>query len=144
MKAVGRSCLNPAFAAASILTLSLQWRETGLATKAMLKLCSSTACARTAIATAGFAVFASGHAAQAEAVSIPCTNPVSGATWRIAIDYDLKTVDSNPARIGEREIWWRDAKDGWRYTLDRKSGALTVVLASATGGNFLFDQCRMP
>jgi hypothetical protein len=90
------------------------------------------------------AIFGFGAAARAEAISITCTNPASGASWRIAIDYDLKTVDSNPASIDETQIWWRDAKDGWRYTLDRKSGALTVVLASATGGNFLFDQCRMP
>jgi hypothetical protein len=115
--------------------------------QAMLKRRSFSACARmTAIAglAAGFAIFARGSTAQAEAVSVVCTNPYSGATWRIAIDYDLKTVDSNPASIDETEIWWRDAKDGWRYTLDRKSGALTVILASATGGNFLFDQCRMP
>ena len=105
------------------------------------------ACARTAVIAAppaGFAIFACGGSARAEAVSVTCTNPYSGASWRIAIDYDLKTVDSNPASIDETQIWWRDAKDGWRYTLDRKSGALTVVLASATGGNFLFDQCRMP
>jgi hypothetical protein len=105
------------------------------------------ACARrTAIAAlpAGFAIFVCGGGARAEAVSVTCTNPYSGASWRIAIDYDRKTVDSNPASIDETQIWWRDAKDGWRYTLDRKSGALTVVLASATGGNFLFDQCRMP
>ena len=93
---------------------------------------------------ADFAIFPCGGAAQAEAVSVTCTNPYSGATWRIAIDYDLKTVDSNPASIDETQIWWRDGKDGWRYTLDRKSGALTVILASATGGNFLFDQCRLP
>jgi hypothetical protein len=113
----------------------------------MLKRCSSPACIRTTAIVAlaaGFAVFPCGGAAQAEAVSVTCTNPASGARWEIAIDYDLKTVDSNPASIDETQIWWRDAKDGWRYTLDRKSGALTVVLASATGGNFLFDQCRMP
>jgi hypothetical protein len=112
----------------------------------MLKRRSFAACARGAAVVAlaaGFAVSAH-HAAEAEAISVACTNPYSGATWRIAIDYDLKTVDSNPASIDETQIWWRDAKDGWRYTLDRKSGALTVVLASATGGNFLFDQCRMP
>jgi hypothetical protein len=108
---------------------------------------SFAACARVAAIVAlaaGFVVLACDGAAQAEAVSVTCTNPVSGATWRIAIDYDLNTVDSNPASIDETQIWWRDAKDGWRYTLDRKSGALTVVLASATGGNFLFDQCRLP
>jgi len=93
---------------------------------------------------AGFAIFAFDGAAQAEAVFVTCTNPYSGASWRIAIDYDLKTVDSNPASIDETQIWWRDVKDGWRYTLDRKSGALRVILASATGGNFLFDQCRLP
>jgi len=81
--------------------------------------------------------------AQAAPTEITCTNPHSGATWRIAVDYDRATVDSNPARITDAEIWWRDARDGWRYTLDRASGKLTVVLASATGGNFLFDQCRL-
>ena len=102
--------------------------------------------ARTAAiaALAVAATAACGSGAEAEGVAVTCTNPFSGASWQIAIDYDLKTVDSNPARIDETEISWRDAKDGWRYTLDRKSGALTVVLASATGGNFLHDQCRLP
>jgi hypothetical protein len=93
---------------------------------------------------AAVAIAALSRGAGAGGVAVTCTNPYSGATWQIAIDYDLKTVDSNPASIGETEISWRDAKDGWRYTLNRKSGALTVVLASATGGNFLFDQCRLP
>jgi hypothetical protein len=113
----------------------------------MLNRCSSMACVSTAAIAAlagGLAIFACAGGARAEAVSVTCTNPSSGASWRIAIDYDLKTVDSNPASIDETKIWWRDAKDGWRYTLDRKSGALTVILASATGGNFLFDQCRLP
>jgi len=94
--------------------------------------------ATTALAFAGFA-----RGAQAGEIAVTCTNPFSGASWQIAIDYDRGTVDSNPARISDTEISWRDAKDGWRYTLDRKSGALTVVLASSTGGNFLFDQCRL-
>jgi hypothetical protein len=113
----------------------------------MLKGRSFSACARAAAIAAlaaGFAIFPFGGGADAEGTSVTCTNRYSGASWQIAIDYDRKTVDSNPASITEREISWRDAKDGWRYTLDRKSGALTVVLASATGGNFLFDQCRMP
>jgi hypothetical protein len=79
--------------------------------------------------------------ARAGGVAVTCTNPFSGATWQIAIDYDRRTVDSNPARISEAEISWRDAKDGWNYTLNRQSGKLTVILASATGGNFLFDNC---
>jgi hypothetical protein len=91
-----------------------------------------------ALAVAGFA-----SSAQAGEIAVSCTNPFSGANWRIAIDYDRKTVDSNPARISEDEISWRDAKDGWKYTLDRKSGKLTVVLASATGGNFLYDNCKL-
>jgi hypothetical protein len=95
-------------------------------------------------AIAALAAIAAPGGAEAGGVPVTCTNPFSGASWQIAIDYDLKTVDSNPARIDETEISWRDAKDGWRYTLDRKSGALTVVLASATGGNFLHDQCRLP
>ena len=107
---------------------------------------SFSACARSAaiaVAPAGFAIFACGGGAHAEAVSVTCTNPYSGASWRIAIDYESGTVDSNPARISDTEILWRDAKTGWKYTLDRKSGALTVVLASATGGNFLYDRCNL-
>jgi hypothetical protein len=100
--------------------------------------------ARAAAMVALAAVAAANGAAEAEGVPVTCTNPFSGASWQIAIDYDLKTVDANPARIDAMEISWRDAKDGWRYTLDRRSGALTVVLASATGGNFLHDQCRLP
>ena len=75
--------------------------------------------------------------------AITCTNPISGASWQIRIDYDRGTVDSNPARISDAEISWRDAKDGWSYKLDRKSGNLTVILASATGGNFLYDRCKL-
>jgi hypothetical protein len=97
------------------------------------------------IRTASFAAFAAciGADGQAKAgeVAVTCANPVSGATWQIRVDYDQKTVDSNPASISESEISWRDAKDGWRYRLDRKSGKLTVTLASATGGNFLYDHC---
>lgn len=80
--------------------------------------------------------------AQKGETAVSCTNPYSGATWQIRIDYDRSTVDSNPARINEATISWRDAKDGWNYTLDRKSGKLTVIVASATGGNFLYDQCK--
>jgi hypothetical protein len=74
--------------------------------------------------------------------AVTCTNPASGANWQIRIDYDRSTVDSNPARISDANISWRDDK-GWNYTLDRKSGKLTVILASATGGNFLYDNCAL-
>jgi hypothetical protein len=91
----------------------------------------------------GFAVPAMSGEASHGATAMTCTNPISGASWQIRIDYDRSTVDSNPARISDAEISWRDATDGWNYRLDRKSGNLTVILASATGGNFLHDRCKL-
>ena len=90
---------------------------------------------------AAFAV--AGAKAQKGETAVSCTNPYSGATWQIRIDYDRSTVDANPARINDATISWRDAKDGWNYTLDRKSGKLTVVVASSTGGYFLYDNCGL-
>jgi len=75
------------------------------------------------------------------ATILVCTNPVSGASWQIRIDFRNETVDSNPARISTTQISWHDATDGGNYTLDRKSGALTVIVASSTGGYFLHDRC---
>ncbi len=75
--------------------------------------------------------------------AITCTNPVSGVSWQIRIDYGRSTVDSNPARITGAEISWHSPADGGNYTLDRKSGNLTVVVASSTGGYFLHDRCRL-
>jgi hypothetical protein len=72
-----------------------------------------------------------------------CTNVASGANWQIKIDYDKATVDSNPARISDTQISWRDAADGGNYTLDRKSGKLTAILASSTGGSFFYHQCKL-
>jgi hypothetical protein len=81
--------------------------------------------------------------ADAGETPITCTNPVSGTSWQIRVDYDRSTVDSNPARISDATISWHDAADGGNYTLDRKSGQLTVIIASATGGNFLWDRCKL-
>ena len=53
-------------------------------------------------------------------------------------------MDANPAQVSDAEISWRDTKDGGNYTLDRKSGDLTVIVASSTGGYFLHDHCRLP
>jgi hypothetical protein len=78
------------------------------------------------------------------APAVTCTNPASGATWQISIDYGRATVDANPAQVSDAEITWRDAKDGGSYTLDRHSGKLTVIMASSTGGYFLYDHCRLP
>jgi hypothetical protein len=97
------------------------------------------------ICTAAF-----GLASPAIAVEVPrgeaaitCTNPISGASWQIQVDYDHSTVDSNPARITNSEITWRGETDRWNYSLDRKTGDLTVILASSTGGNFLHDLCKL-
>jgi hypothetical protein len=91
------------------------------------------------------AIYAPACSAEAQpgGVAITCTNPVSGASWQIRIEYDRSTVDSNPARITDATISWRDAKDGGNYTLDRKSGNLTVIVASSTGGAFFYDHCRV-
>jgi len=87
---------------------------------------------------------AAGAETSVGAAAITCVNPASGASWQITIDYERATVDSNPAEVSDAEVTWRDPKDGWHYTLDRKSGALTVVVASSTGGYFLHDRCRLP
>jgi len=74
--------------------------------------------------------------------AITCTNPASGANWQIKVDYDHRTVDNHPANIGEAQISWR-TPDGENYALDRKSGNLTVVVTSSTGGYFLHDLCKL-
>jgi hypothetical protein len=79
----------------------------------------------------------------AREIPITCTNPASGFTWQIRIDYDRHTVDSNSARISQTQISWHDASNGSNYTLDRKSGALTAVAPSSTGGYFLFHRCKL-
>jgi hypothetical protein len=81
---------------------------------------------------------------QPYALMITCTNPASGASWQISVDYDRATVDSYPAQVSDAAISWHDAKDGGNYTLDRRSGILTVIVASSTGGYFLHDHCRLP
>jgi hypothetical protein len=75
--------------------------------------------------------------------AITCTNPVSGTSWQIMIDYRKATVDSHPAEIKQAEITWFDPKDGGNYTLDRKSGDLTASVASSTGGYFRHARCRL-
>jgi hypothetical protein len=75
--------------------------------------------------------------------AITCMNTASNATWQIKVDYDHSTVDTNPASISDAKIAWRDANDGWRYTLDLKSGDLTVVFASSMGGNMYFHRCLL-
>jgi hypothetical protein len=92
--------------------------------------------------TAGTSVPAIADTPQGE-TAITCTNPVSGTSWQLKIDYGRATADSNPARISDAEISWRDRSDGGNYTLDRKSGKLTVIVASSTGGAFFYHRCKL-
>jgi len=97
-----------------------------------------------AIAALGLCIAAAPVEGASRTLAVTCTNPSSGTTWQIAVDFDHATVDANPASVSNDEISWRDAKDGWNYTLDRHSGELTVVVASSTGGYFLHDRCQLP
>jgi hypothetical protein len=105
---------------------------------------------RNRVLTAGLAGLAAGLAAptingdtQQREAALTCTNPVSGTSWQIAIDYRKATVDSNPAEITRAEISWFDPRDGGHYTLDRLSGALTASVASSTGGFFRHARCSL-
>jgi hypothetical protein len=80
--------------------------------------------------------------ADASALVFNCTNLASGVGWQIKINFQASTVDSNPARISSTTISWRDGADGGKYSLDRSTGDLTVVIASSTGGYFIHDRCR--
>ena len=84
-----------------------------------------------------------GRAATPAESAFTCTNPASGTTWQIKVDYAHNTVDANAASISDSKISWHDAKDGGNYTLDRKSGSLTFVAPSSTGGYFIFDRCSV-
>jgi hypothetical protein len=92
---------------------------------------------------AGISAPATANEGQQGETAITCTNLASGASWQVRIDYDRGTADSNPARINEAQISWHDTTDGGNYTLDRKSGELTVVVASSTGGYFLHHRCKL-
>jgi hypothetical protein len=94
------------------------------------------ACALAAV----LAVLAIAAPARAADTLMTCINPASGASWEVRIDYPGATVDSNPARISDAAIVWRDS-GGSNYTLERQSGNLTVVVPSSTGGYFLYDRC---
>lgn len=96
-----------------------------------------------ALAGTGISVAAPAGDTPPGETAITCTNPASGAQWQIKVDYARGTVDANAANVTDAKISWRDAKDGGNYTLDRKSGKLTVVVPSSTGGYFLYDQCNL-
>jgi hypothetical protein len=100
-----------------------------------------------AIAAAAFSIGICAPAAAAAPehgqTTIACSNPASGATWQIAIDFDRRTVDGYAASIDDSTIAWRDPRDQGNYALDRKSGNLRVAVPSSTGGYFLHDQCKL-
>jgi hypothetical protein len=81
--------------------------------------------------------------AQHGQTTIACSNPASGTSWQITIDFDRRTVDGFPASINDAAISWRDPGDQGNYTLDRKSGNLRVAVPSSTGGYFLHDRCKL-
>ena len=92
---------------------------------------------------AGFAVPTIDGEAQESEAAITCTNPASGTSWQILIDYRKATVDAHPAEIKQAEITWFDPKDGGNYKLDRRSGDLTASVASSTGGYFRHGRCGL-
>jgi hypothetical protein len=122
-------------------TAYLQARQSCLWNLVVLRGLKFTTLAGAAIAAAGLPLV--NGAALAAETAVTCTNPASGASWKIAIDYEKGTVDSYPASIRDATISWHDASDGGNYTLDRKSGKLTVIVASSTGGYFLYDNCKL-
>jgi hypothetical protein len=73
--------------------------------------------------------------------TLTCTNPVSGFSWQILIDYRNAAVDSNPAAITTAAVTWFDPKDRSYYRLDRNSGDLGATVASSTGGYSRHARC---
>ncbi|MBV9017095.1 MAG: hypothetical protein JO213_09690 [Alphaproteobacteria bacterium] len=96
----------------------------------------------TGVASIAILIPAISGIAQQEA-AVTCTNPASGASWQISIDYAKATVDSQPARISQGQISWFDPKDLGNNTLDRKTGDLTTSIASSTGGYFRRARCDL-
>jgi hypothetical protein len=97
---------------------------------------------------AGIAVFAALSMSGARSEDAPhgtsvlsCTNNSSGFNWKMKVDYDHSTVDAFPAKISATEMSWH-TPGGENYKLDRKTGNLTVIVASSTGGSFLYDRCK--
>jgi hypothetical protein len=93
------------------------------------------------VLTAGLA--AGSGASRAAETPVTCTNIASGTAWQINVDYDKSTVNANPAKISAAEISWHSAKDNRNYSLDRKSGALTEIVPSSTGGYFVDHRCAL-
>ena len=85
---------------------------------------------------------AASPAVPAAVLDFQCVNAASGASWMVSVDDQKRTVDGTPADITASRISWRDPASGGLYDLDRKSGALTFVNPSSTGGYMLFHRCQ--
>jgi hypothetical protein len=70
-----------------------------------------------------------------------CTNPKSGTTWDVNVNYQQSTVDSFPAKITNSQIAWHDTSHGGYYYLNRATGVLTFKNATTTGGYALHHTC---
>jgi hypothetical protein len=79
--------------------------------------------------------------AHAGVTTLVCTNPSSGATWNVKVDFDRRTADSFPADISDGWIVWEDTQHNDVYELDRASGDLTMRGPSSMGGYFIYDRC---
>ena len=80
--------------------------------------------------------------ARASQMILTCTNPSSGTTWDLKVDFDRRMVNSFPASIDDRTITWEDAQRGDIYEFDRASGDMNMRGTSAMGGYFLSYRCR--
>src|ERR1700733_10919239 len=68
----------------------------------MIKFPNRPLAAALAVLAIGLAVPAVSAEAQPGGTAITCTNPASGVTWQITIDYDKGTVDANPGPKQQR------------------------------------------
>jgi hypothetical protein len=128
----------------AITPLAIEGNETIRAMTIRARTCCLSRGLVAGIATLVAGAFVSTNiGAEESGASMTCTNLVSGVSWQISINFAESTVDSNPARISGTQISWHDGADGGNYTLDRKSGELTVIFASSTGGYFIHDRCTL-
>jgi hypothetical protein len=80
--------------------------------------------------------------AYAKEMVLTCTNPNSGTTWDLKVDFDRRMVDSFPAEISDQWITWQDTPRQGIYEFDRVSGDMTMRGPSSMGGYFLYYHCR--
>ena len=77
----------------------------------------------------------------ANATLVHCVNPASGTRWDLVIDPGRGLVGGFAAQVGPREVDWVDPTDQSHYSLDRRSGTLSMTRPSSTGGYTNLDRC---